>query len=197
MNITYKLDTKAFRKKRVLWLVLMLLPSLIIDAVILFHIFTRSPVILDSMENFDIKEILMLLFINALLFKSAGIIIYYVIKSFRKMSEVRTSQGKVIYRKRRVVGYTFYYNYRIYIEYYITAPESISKRCNGSIVLTGEFPVVYYTLSGQDIHSKGIRRRCVIPGYFENMDSILKRIEYMAAINHGNKVKKITVESGG
>jgi len=189
MNATYKLDTKAFRKKRALLLVMMILPSLIIDAVILFHIFERNPVILDSMGNFDINEIFMLLFINALLFKSAGIIIYYVLKSYRKKSEVRISQGKVIYRKRRVVGYTFYFNYRIYIEYYITAPESISKRRNGSIVLTGEFPVVYYTLNGQDIHSKSMRRRCVIPGYFENMDSILKRIENMAAKKHELKLK--------
>ncbi len=177
MNSIHKLDEAAFRKKRIVWLGMMMLPSLVLDAVILINAASAQSGLFDMAE---IKQTLMMLLANALLFKSEGIIIYFIMKSYGKKGEIRVSPQKVVYRKKRFVGYTFYYNYRIFIEYHIAAPEKVTRRKDGSIVIVGDISIVYFMLDVKDIHSKGTKRRCVIPGYYENMDNVMKKLENLA-----------------
>ena len=181
MNHIHKLDKKAFRKKRLPWLILMMLPSLILDAVIIYRFIEQRLEGLNSNSATGIWEFLMLLMVNAVLFKSAGIIIYFIIKSYRGEGEVRVGPDKVVYRKKRFVGYTFYFNYRIYAEYRIENPEMVTRRGDGSIVIKGEMPVEYFEINGKDINGNGTKHRCVIPGYFEDMDSVFEKLGRMSA----------------
>jgi hypothetical protein len=102
-------------------------------------------------------------------------------KRYQKRSEVRVGPKKVVYWKKRYVGYTLYFGYRSFAAYQITAPETVARRKNGTIVVMGEIDVIYYLINSKDEHSRGTTRRCVIPGYFEDMDSIMKRLEQIAA----------------
>jgi hypothetical protein len=173
---TFRLDNAAFRRIRGWWLLAMLLPSLAVDAVLLFRLLTLDPVMLDPAGKPDAGEIIKLFLANAVFLKSEGIAVYFLLRSHRRGSAVRIGPRELVYRKKRVVGYTFYYHYRIFADYHIRAPVSVEVRKNGTAVVRGEIEVVYYLRNGTDVHSAGVKRRCVIPGYFENMAVIHRRL---------------------
>lgn len=172
-----KLDNEAFRRKRILPALILMLPSFIVDIILIYRIITLYPI--------DFKDAIMLFVFNAIILKSEGLCYYYILKYNRKRSEVRVSKDKVVYRKRRIVGYEFYYNYKIFVEFHITEIQNLLRRKNGSIVIKGNINAVYFHLDGERILGEKKAKRCVIPGYFEDMEKIYDKLKEIEGNSNG------------
>jgi len=178
-NFTSKLDPKLYFKKRIGAVILMMLPSFLIDLILLGRIITRHPVILNQNGTYDFKEIMTLFLANALFLKSEALCFYFELKSFRKKGEVRVSAQKVVYRKKRICGYANGFQEGLYGEYYITNPKEVKIKRTGTVVVKGDFEVIYFLIDGKEIYKKGKCKRISVPPYYENMEQIIQRIRLL------------------
>lgn len=172
-----RLNSRNFRRLRILPALILMIPSFIIDMILIYRIVTMHPVVMNRYGGIDIPQILMLFVFNFLILKSEGLCYYYILKYNRKRSEVRVSKDEVVYRKRRIVGYEFYYNYKIFVEFHITEIHCLLRRKNGSIVIKGNIKAVYFHLDGEQILGEKKVKWCVIPGYFEDMEKIYEKLK--------------------
>lgn len=171
-----KLDLKKFRRKWFSKALIMMIPSFLVDIIIFIRIFTMNPVIIDKNGNLDLKLICMLFIFNAIILKSEFLIWYFILRYNRVRSEVRIQDQKVIYRKRRIVGYSLYYGYKIFAEYHIIDVISIKKKGNGAILIRGKNQVIYYLIDGKTVHSNRKITKCKIPGYFSDMEKTYEKL---------------------
>lgn len=172
-----RLNSRKFRRLRILPALIMMIPSFLIDMMLIYRIVTMHPVVLNRYGEIDIPQILMLFIFNFLILKSEGLCYYFILKYNRKRSEVRLSKDEVVYRKRRIVGYEFYYNYKIFVEFHITEIQSLIRKKNGTIVIKGNIKGVYFHLDGEQILGEKKVKGCVIPGYFEDMEKIYEKLK--------------------
>lgn len=176
-NFTSKFNSKLYFKKMIGIILIAMVPSFFIDILFIVRVLTKSPVILDKNGGYDIEEILTLFFANALFLKSEALCFYYGLKGFRKKGEVKVSRHKVVYRKKRIKGYANGFQEGLYGEYHITDPKEIKIKKNGTVVVIGDFEVVYFLIDGKEIYKKGRCKKIIIPPYYENMDQIIVKIK--------------------
>ena len=185
------LDKSAFFKKLPLWLWIALFPSLIVDGILLFRVFEKiisNKHIVDQSIGSLVVDLLLMLIINALFFKSFPIICYFVQRSLLKQSHILIKSDEFVYYRRLWVGYEFDYGFTHFYEYHLQKVDRVIKRCDGSLVVYGKNPVYCFHEDGSQAMDfvgndyqprKLIRNRCVIPGVFEEMDKIQLKLEQL------------------
>jgi len=190
MNKTFPLNPTAFRKKWLPLTLLMMTPSFLVDGVLFYRLFQFLPAQLARGETIPqiLWEFLMLLFTNALLLKSVPLIIYFLLRHLRRLSHVQIKQKEVIYYKRLLVYYDEDFGYTFFHEYHIRRPGQLVRQADGAIRVEGEFEVACYHRDGTpvgDFRSDQMsvcskqRKQCTIPGYFDGMEDIYRKLELL------------------
>lgn len=171
-----KLNSREFRRLRIIPALIMMIPSFIIDIILIYRVITMNPVVLNRYGGVDIPLILMLFIFNFLILKSEGLCYYFILKYNRKQSYVLIKNEATIYRKRRIVGYETYYNHKIFVEYHICDINSLTRKKNGTLVVLGNIKAIFFHLDGKQILSEKTVGKCIIPGYFEDMELIYENL---------------------
>ena len=172
-------DPAAYKKHRLPYLFVMMLPSFIIDAVLLYRIVTRHPAVLTGTGALDIIGVIMLFAVNAALLKSYAFIIYFGLKALRAKSHILVHEDRVVFHKRRLVMSAEAYNYAYFINYEIRAIDRLRIRKSGAAVLRGDFPAVFLC-EDETLHHKGTRCRVVLPPYYSDMTKLLDSLNVSA-----------------
>lgn len=192
MNKTFTLNPTAFRKKWLPLTLLMMTPSFLVDGVLFYRLFQFLPAQLARGKTLPhiLWEFFMLLFTNALLLKSVPLIIYFLLRHLRRFSHVQIKQKEVVYYKRLLVYYDEDFGYTFFHEYHIRRPERLMRQADGAIRVEGDFEVACYDRDGSpvgDFHSDQMtgnckqRKQCTIPGYFDGMQDIYRKLEQLQA----------------
>jgi len=194
MNKTFPLNPTAFRKKWLPLTLLMMTPSFLVDGVLFYRLFQFLPAQLARGKTIPqiLWEFLMLLFTNALLLKSVPLIIYFLLRHLRRLSHVQIKQKEVVYYKRLLVYYDEDFGYTFFHEYHIRRPGRLLRQVNGAIRVEGDFEVACYHRDGSpvgDFRSDQMTgsckqcKQCTIPGYFDGMEDIYRKLEQLQAQN--------------
>lgn len=177
MGKKYTLDKQAFRRQRLPYALLMMLPSFAVDVKLFASIFTNDSAYYNNFGEYGLWGIPLVFLFNAALLKSPGLFFYFQLKWQRKRSYVQVDKKGVLYRKRKLVGRSLEYGYAYFVEYRIGKIESLERRNNGSIYIAGNINAVYYHQDGTTEHHRRNVGSFVIPAYFEKMDEIYAAIQ--------------------
>ena len=189
----YRYNASKFKRLYLPWVWLGILPSLILDAFLILRLIAGITVIRGSSVPTTptrLLDFVMLLVINAVFFKSLPIIVYHIHRVHLGRSVVLVTQEKIVYKRRVLVMYEFDYGFTHFLEYQIKNVCKVSQKKNGSLLLEGDFEVRCLDASGESVQDlrKGDlmprilkRKKCMIPGVFENMEQIMECAVKMAA----------------
>ena len=191
MNHTF--DPAAYRRLRLPWLLLSLVPSLLLDGLLL-RLFLAGP--MDSgLETWAVwrEAFAFLALINQALLKGFPIRRYFYIKSLRQKSWVTTGEGKVVHcvvtsfmsRGRLAMaiettlprdGKQEYATFEIFT---VLRQDDLKRTRNGSLRITGlveeEFVNEYMQAEygqAEAGYRRGSRQKHTVPGYYLGMDEI-------------------------
>lgn len=173
----YLLDKKAFRRQRLPFALLMMLPSFVVDIKLMFSIITMDSAFYSNFGKYGLWSIPLAFLLNAALLKSPGLFFYFQLKWQRNRSFVFVSRNGVRYRKRKLVESSLEYGYAYFVEYQIGKIEYLKRQKNGSINVKGDITAVYYHRDGITEHHRRKSSSLVIPAYFEDMDKIFAIIQ--------------------
>lgn len=94
---------------------------------------------------------------------------------FRKMSEVETREGGVVYGRRIFRWFGLRQSY--YIDYYFRSIDDIEDDIDQSYWVHGRISAVYLLADGQTVHHVKAVRRVSLPKTFTDMAEIRKGLE--------------------
>lgn len=163
----------AFRKLRLPLLFLALVPSLILDGLILSGFITGRSMLAPIIETADITATLSALAASFMLLQSWLIIIYLRLRGQRARSMVLEVENGLIYRKCKLMSiiktdWKSGYAYNDYIE--ISGYDSVRRTALGSIVLKGSFKVIRRVPETEKYFGERVIRRVIIPAYYKDLD---------------------------
>jgi len=157
-------------------MLLLMVPSFVVDAVLLHRIITRHPTVLTNEEALDIFGVTIMFFMNFAILKVYALLFYYLLKYIRKRSCVMIHHNKVVYHKRRLVMSAEAYNEAYYIDYEINNIENVIVRKSGTIIVMGAFVSVYICEDEKTEHHKSTRKKVVIPPYYSDMQKLRDKL---------------------
>ena len=134
MPLKQAFDSLAFRKTRLWYMFLLMIPSFAVDAVILYRIITRHPTAMTNEGMIDIFGVTIMFFVNFVILKGYALLIYYLLKYIRKRSCVMIHHNKVVYHKRRLVMSAESYNEAYFTDYEIKNIENVIVRKSGAVI---------------------------------------------------------------
>ena len=175
----YEFMPDAFRKLRLPLLFLALVPSFVLDGLILFGFITGRSMLAPIIENADITMTLSALAASFMLLQSWLIIIYLRLRGQRSRSMVFETDIGLVYRKCKLISivktdWKSGYAYNDDIE--ISSYESIRRTAFGSIVLKGSFKVIRRAPETEKYFGERIIRRVIIPAYYKDLDRAFNEI---------------------
>lgn len=189
----FRYNANKFRRLYFPWVWLGILPSLLLDVFLILRLIAGITVIRGSSvptTPIRLLDFVMLLVTNAVFFKSLPIIVYLIHCVHLRRSVVLVTQEKIVYTRRVLVMYEFDYGFTHFLEYQIKHVRRVSQKRNGSLLLEGDFEVRCLDEGGEPVLDlrKGElmprilkRKKCQIPGVFENMEQITECAVKMAA----------------
>lgn len=163
----HTLNLDAFNHLRKPWLWLMLLPSFLLDIVIIFISYQ------DVIHGYESLSTVLILgifafFANAMLFKVSLCHFYCLLRDMRVDSFVMTNTPEVIYVRPPT-------------SFKIVLVKILKVRKNGTIVVNGEIEeteiLVNHNDTQQNKKSFHKKEKLIIPGYYVNMQKIIKALK--------------------
>jgi len=176
MFLKYTFDSNAFKKIWLKYLFIMMIPSFIVDVVLLYRITMLHPTVVTEAGTVDIFGMMMLFIINFVFLKSYALLIYFLIKYIRRRSYLITYPDKVVFHKRRLVMSDISCNEAYFTDYFIKDIEKIVVRKSGKIELRGVFPAIYLCQDEKTEHHKNTHKMIMIPSYYLSMQQLKDKL---------------------
>lgn len=174
-----RFEPAVFKKQRMPLLLALMIPSFLVDGILLYRVAQMHPAILNDAGVIDLPNLLMLLATNAVFTKSYAFIIYFVLKYIRKRSYLTICEDEVVFHKRFLVGGTEHYSYVYFAEYHIRNVQHVVIRKTGAIVVKGSFPTIFLCRDEKTEHHKSTRKRVVIPGYYSRIFELHEKMKML------------------
>ena len=180
----HEFDPRAFRRKRLPYLIALLSPLIAVDAILLLRFIEFYParaaagILLSAM----LAELLQLLLTASVLLATAPAAWYLRLRSLRRRSAVLADPELIVLRTASAPN-GFQFEHRFVRECRIDRINALRVRRSGAVVAAGWFETV--RMDGERSPGSVTRgrpkRRCVIPAYYRDMDSIATCLRSLSA----------------
>ena len=170
----HQFDLREFRKRTLPWMLVLMSPSLAVDAVVIFRVLTLHPVVLSSSGVINLLDIIVMLLINAVLLKTYAIVIYLVLRFMYKNSTIIVHQNMIVYRKRRMLTSGDEYHRIRFTEYYLKDISHINISKSGAVTVSGTFRILHDLWNGET--EEALKKQVTIPAYFTNMSELIDKL---------------------
>lgn len=199
MPDTHLFNQNAYKRKRLPWLALAMLPSLAIDGVLLWLWLDNTPYDPQVRGIFCVALVFLAL-VNLAAFKLGSIRLYFRVKRLQTRSRVIIGGGEVLHHRHtgsktreqmadlleRMPPEDGKIEYVSAERFLIRRVERLRQTAVGDIIVYGDIaveridePMEYFYGWDSPVRQAGSKRRHRIPPYFENMEGIWRELEGM------------------
>jgi hypothetical protein len=165
----HKFSAEAFRRRFLPWLLLFLLPSFIIDGLLIFNSFSGS-IFTQNLVGSELLSLVAILLLNAVLLKSWALVWYFTLRSVYRKSGIFRQKGLWVYRRNLPNLSDTYLNYKPYVEYRLEDVRQVQRK-RGGIVIAGQIEKRWLDEDGDVLQTRSVER-VSIPGCFTDMDGL-------------------------
>ncbi len=202
LNQKLNFDPSAYRRLNLPLLWLSFIPSFLVDLYFIWQLFTTSANSIPGGEpayRMWLTGVIFLVFINQALFKGIGFYYYFHIRKLRENSFIILKRGEVVYHdttmaanRRETIAInedlvslpegkkTFFQT----CVHHITRVKKIYRYASGAIEVQGDFECeimdeIVLKDAFPDTNIKRVTHRCVIPAYFDEIESVYQNLQAM------------------
>ena len=173
----YRFNTKLFCQQRLPWLVVLLLPSLVVDGVLLYRLLTMEGLARTPQGQWQWSEVLGLYATVFVLLQAAPLLWFGLLYFYRRQGFVTVGPGVVSFYRRSLVYAEFDYGFPDFVQYFIRRVDRVRPTWGGGLRVGGKIEAVYYWRDGTSEHSRRPQKWVRIPGYYLAVPELTAQLE--------------------
>ena len=148
----------------------MIIPSLILDVLLIQRIITHHPIFTSNTGHIIIPFVIKLFLGNAILLKGLPTLWLFYKHRKAKKSWVIIKNGGVVFHRHVYFPAEWRLHEPIFIEYHIPKIETVYF-CRKSLKIVGDITKIWLNETGETLHSVSVNE-CVLPAWFDSFDDL-------------------------
>jgi len=177
----HSFDPKAYRRQCVPFLFLSMLPSLLLDGYLAYHLAAHQPSFFIQTDIRSFWDAAAPFAANFMLLKAPVIFAYFKFRIQRLESYVCLEDKQVVYRTNKMALFAkLDHGYVYHDDYYFRDLESVKCRKNGAIAIFGDIQVLRKLSGIEAVWRQWKKKIVIIPSYYTDMNSIALKLESLA-----------------